>query len=53
MVEAGSIRCLTIDLIQKPMTTKIAMAPAHQRNGVPIARTSWEHDVAPHVFGDS
>ena len=53
MVDAGSIRRLIIDLIQKPNTTKSAIAPVHHRNGVPIARTSCEHDGPPHVFGDS
>ena len=52
MVEAGSILLFTIDLIQNPTTTKIAIAPAHQRNGVPIASTSCEQESAPQVFGD-
>jgi len=50
---AESIDRFTSDLIQKPITTAIAIVPIHQRSGVPRANTSRAQFFAPQSLGES
>ena len=48
-----SIRLCSALAIQYPTRIAKAIVNAHQRSGVPSAKISWEHALAPQFLGVS